>query len=249
MSIPKPIIYAVLTLVILAMIPPALIARDRAVPNARRRIHLVQDMDNQHKFRAQHESPSIMRGTEKIHLFKDHRAMRPVVPGTIARGELRADDHYERGVKDNAWATTFPAQVEVNMALLERGRERFNIYCQPCHGLTGEGDGIIHRRGSTLMLDPNGGGTTWVPPKNIHEEAIRQQPVGQMYNNITNGVRNMAGYGAQIPVHDRWAIVAYVKALQRSRHAEISDVPERIRGGMLSETIDERTPPAEPESP
>lgn len=236
---PKGLIYATLILVLLAMVPPALIARQRAVTFSKPRIHIIQDMDDQIKFKAQNGSP----------LFNDGRAMRPDVEGTVARGELRADDHFDRGVSGGQWATDFPAQIMVNMDLLRRGQERFGIYCQPCHGAAGYGDGIINERAMRLMEAPMfGNGTTWVQPKSVHEAAIREQPVGQTFNSITNGVRNMAGYAAQIPTEDRWAIVAYVKALQRSQHAEPSDltprqrtlIGEEIEGERLIEELQKR---------
>ncbi len=209
---PKVFIYGILIVLCLAVIPPALIAQSRAVNSKKPRIHLIQDMDNQPKFKAQHANP----------LFADGRAMRPPVEGTVARGELREDEHYERGVVNAQWATTFPERVEMSMALMERGRERYTIYCQPCHGAAGYGDGMVNKRAMELVnLGTNG--TTWVAPKSIHEEQIRAQPIGQLYNSIANGVRNMPAYGPQIPVADRWAIVAYVKALQRSQNASERD--------------------------
>ena len=205
---PKSIVYIALLLITAAAVPPALIAQTRAVRSSKPRIHLIQDMDNQPRFEAQHANP----------LFADGRAMRPPVPGTVARGELRADDHFERGIVAGKWATTFPSQVDVSMTLMARGQERFNIYCQPCHGAAGYGDGIVNKKAMELLnLGTNG--TTWVAPKSIHEQQIREQPVGQIFNSITNGVRNMPPYGPQVPVADRWAIVAYVKALQRSQNA------------------------------
>jgi len=205
---PKMIITIALLLLTAAAIPPALIAQARAVRSKKPRIHLIQDMDNQPRFEAQHANA----------LFADGRAMRPPVAGTVARGELRADDHLYRGISGGEWATTFPATIDVTMQLMERGRQRFNIYCQPCHGAAGYGDGIVNKRAMEwLNLGTNG--TTWVAPKSIHEQQIREQPVGQIFNSITNGVRNMPPYGPQIPVADRWAIVAYVKALQRSQNA------------------------------
>ena len=201
-------------LIALGSIPFALAAMARAVPSSHTRIHIIQDMDNQPKFRAQHANP----------LFADGRAMRPLVAGTVARGQLAADDHYNRGVVDNDWATTFPPQVQVNLDLVYRGQDRFNIYCTPCHGYAGYGDGMTNQRAMDLVnLGLNG--TTWVQPKNMHEQLIREQPVGQTFNTITNGVRNMSGYAAQIPTEDRWAIVAYVKALQRSQTADLNDLP------------------------
>lgn len=227
---PKPIIYATLVLLILAMIPPALIARTRAVPNDRRRLHLIQDMDNQGKFRAQQVN----------HMFADDRAMRPPVPGTVARGELDLDDHYNRGIVQGAptatgpavqWATTFPAQAPLTMELMMRGQDRFTIYCRPCHGDSGYGDGIVHKRAMELVLT-GANGTAWVQPKSLHEQAIREQPVGQIFNTITHGIRTMPSYESQIPVADRWAIAAYIKALQRSQHAKPDDVPAALRNNL-----------------
>ncbi|MCH8259594.1 MAG: cytochrome c [Planctomycetes bacterium] len=218
-------------LIALGSIPFALAAMARAVPSSHTRIHIIQDMDNQPKFRAQHANP----------LFADGRAMRPVVAGTVAQGQLEADDHYNRGVVDNDWATTFPPQVQVNLDLVYRGQDRFNIYCTPCHGYAGYGDGMINQRAMDLVnLGLNG--TTWVQPKNMHEQLIREQPVGQTFNTITNGVRNMSGYAAQIPTEDRWAIVAYVKALQRSQAADLNDLPPDQRNDLQVIKLHPETP-------
>ncbi len=208
-------------LIVIGSIPFALAAMARAVPSARTRIHIIQDMDNQPKFRAQHANP----------LFADGRAMRPPVAGTIARGRLEADDHFDRGVVDNGWATTFPPQVQVNLELMYRGQDRFNIYCTPCHGYAGYGDGMVNQRAMELVKVGRNG-TTWVQPKSVHERLIREQPLGQTFNTITNGVRNMSGYAAQIPTEDRWAILAYVKALQRSQAADLNDLPPDQRSDL-----------------
>lgn len=236
--VPKPFIYVAIILLILALVPPALIAWARATPSDVPRIHYIQDMDNQHRLMAQHASPEV----DGLPLFRDGRAMRPVVPGTIARGELRADQHLERGLVGGEPATSFPPSLEIDLAFLERGQERFGIYCAPCHGLSGFGDGIVHERAMQLLVTPSlSKGTSWVAPKSLHEQAIRDQPVGQIYNTITHGVRNMAGYGDQIMVRDRWAIVAYVRALQRSQHARPADV-ESADG--LPIFADDTPPPA-----
>jgi len=208
-------------LISLGSIPFALAAMARAVPSARTKIHIIQDMDNQPKFRAQHANA----------LFADGRAMRPPVAGTVARDRLEADDHYDRGVVDNGWATTFPPQVQVNLDLIRRGQDRFNIYCALCHGYAGYGDGMVNQRAMQLV-NRGVNGTTWVQPKNMHEQLIREQPLGQTFNTITNGVRNMSGYAAQIPTEDRWAIVAYVKALQRSQTADLTDLPPDQRTNL-----------------
>lgn len=210
--LPKPLVYATLILVVLAMIPPALIARSRAVNSELPRIALMQDMGAQHRFNAQQANP----------MFRDGRAMRPQVEGTIARGDLKDDPHYFMGVVGDDWAEDFPSQVQVDRALLERGRERYDIFCAICHGTAGFGDGMVDRRAQELM-ETGALGTVWVPPTNLHDEEIREQPVGQIYNAITNGVRNMPAYDSMIPTQDRWAIVAYVRALQRSQDARPED--------------------------
>ncbi len=226
---PKILIYGTIVVIFLAMIPPAVIAWARAVNSSQPRIHLIQDMDNQPKFRAQHANA----------LFADGRAMRPPITGTVARGGLNEDDHYYRGISNGQWAATFPPQVAVTMDLLQRGRERFNIYCQPCHGLAGYGDGMVNRR-AMLLMNLGVNGTTWVQPKSVHEQQIREQPVGQYFNTISKGVRNMPAYGPQIPVADRWAIVAYVRALQRSQNARPDDAPPGQRVQLQSVTAQMR---------
>ena len=155
---PRVLVHATIIIVLLAMIPPALIASLRATNAKVPRVHFVQDMDNQPRFRAQHANP----------LFLDGRAMRPPVEGTVARDGLEADDSFYRGVYGDEWAATFPLAVRVDMAFLERGRERYGIYCTPCHGAAGYGDGMVNKRAMALMnLGTNG--TTWVQPKIIHE--------------------------------------------------------------------------------
>jgi mono/diheme cytochrome c family protein len=236
---PKAIIYVGLVLVILAMIPPAIIARTRAVPSEKRRIHLIQDMDNQSKFRAQQVNP----------IFADNRAMRPPVHGTVARGELNLDAHYVHGVINQQqgqpqWATAFPSQIKVDMDFMKRGQERFNIYCLPCHGESGDGDGMVHKRAMELVLSGTNG-TTWVQPKSLHEQAIAEQPVGQIFNTITNGIRTMPSYESQIPLDDRWAIVAYVEALQRSQNAKTQDIPAADLEGLRIIELQQTQEPAE----
>jgi mono/diheme cytochrome c family protein len=111
--------------------------------------------------------------------------------------------------------------MKLDQATLERGQQRFNIYCSACHGYAGYGDGAVNQRAMELVSNVNGpvNGTQWVAAKSLHDETTRHQPMGQLFNTITHGIRNMAGYGAQISVADRWAIAAYVKALQFSQDA------------------------------
>ena len=197
----------------LALLPPLLIAWYRSVPKSSPRIHIIQDMDFQPKYKTQAASP----------LFADRRTMRPPVPGTIAAGGLEDDDHFFRGKVGQQWATVFPERTPVTAELMQRGRERFGVYCTPCHGLAGDGRGIVSVR-ALAREEP-----LWVPPSPLDKESVRQQPVGEIFNTISNGVRKMPAYGPQIPVEDRWAIVLYVRALQRSQHAGIDDVPEDLR--------------------
>jgi mono/diheme cytochrome c family protein len=165
-----------------------------------------------------------VRGQKANPLFADGRAMRPPVAGTVARGELREDGWLYRGVVGDDWAAGFP--VEVTASTLSRGRERYEVFCTPCHGMSGYGDGIVAKRAENLQEG------TWVPPSSFHTDLVRTRPVGHLYNSITNGIRNMPAYGSQIPVEDRWAIVAYVRALQRSQNARIEDVPEELRPNL-----------------
>jgi mono/diheme cytochrome c family protein len=211
---PRPLVYTLLVLATLGLVPLALLALDRATPSPRPRLQIVPDMDKQPKFRPQRANP----------LFADGRADRLPAPGTVARGEARTDSLLYAGREDGAWATRLPRPATPE--LLARGRERFGIYCAPCHGQSGYGDGMVAKRAERLQEG------TWTPPASLHTDALRQRPVGQLFNVITNGVRNMPAYGPQIPAADRWAIVAYLRALQRSQAAGLQDVPENEKQAL-----------------
>jgi len=201
-------------------IPLALFARARASYSKEPRVSLIQDMGVQPKYSQQQSSE----------VFADGRADRPQIVGTVARGHLDADDHYYRGYSMETDPKTgkpaakffedFPSQVKVDMVLLQRGRQRFDIYCSACHGLDGYGHGTVNERGLELQLEEHG---AWVQAANLTIDPPKSRPVGHIYNTINNGIRNMPGYGAQIPVEDRWAIVAYVRALQLA-----PNVPNRL---------------------
>ena len=103
-------------------------------------------------------------------------------------GDARDDDHFYQGKEGDAWARTFPSQIALNEATMERGQERFGIYCTPCHGLVGEGDGMVAKRADALAQG------TWIPPTNLTQEYLRQMPVGELFNTISNGIRNMPAY-------------------------------------------------------
>lgn len=210
-KLPRIIVYSLLIAGCLALIPPLVFARMRAVPSPNRPIHIFWDMDFQPKYKTQVPNP----------LFADGRAMRAPVEGTVAQGESYVDTHLYEGVVGGQWATALPASMRMDEATLRRGRQRFDIYCSACHGLAGYGDGPVNQRAMELVSNVNGpvNGTQWVAAKSLHDETTRDQPMGQLFNTITHGIRNMAGYGAQIKVEDRWAIAAYVKALQLSQDA------------------------------
>jgi mono/diheme cytochrome c family protein len=149
--------------------------------------------------------------------FGDERSARPLVAGTVARGHLNDDALLHNGKVGNADATVFP--FAVTQQTMARGRERFDIYCSPCHGRTGQGDGMVVRRGFRR-------------PPTFHQDRLRQAPVGQLFDVITNGFGAMPDYATQIRADDRWAIIAYVRALQLSEHATLADVPADKRGAL-----------------
>ncbi|MBQ71483.1 MAG: quinol:cytochrome C oxidoreductase [Planctomycetaceae bacterium] len=221
---PRLIVFSVMLLLMLALIPPVVAARTRASVSEKRPIHIIQDMDIQAKFKAQSVNP----------LFADQRSMRPEVVGTVARGETLLDTHLENGVVDGAWATTMPSAIELDIDFLDRGQGRYNIYCATCHGWNGMGDGPVNVRVTELMNYSEGppDGTAWTQVRNLHDPGWSEQPIGQIYNTITNGKNSMAGYGSQISIKDRWAIAVYVKALQRSQNATMQDVPTDKRGNL-----------------
>ena len=161
-----------------------------------------QDMHDQPKYRP-------LRGSE---LFDDQRSARPLVAGTVARGSLREDEVYFTGKQGNDFVSQLPASVKLTPELLARGQQQFQIYCTPCHGRTGRGDGMIVQRG-------------FKRPSSYHVYRLRQMPVGYFYDVITNGFGAMADYSAQVPPLDRWAIAAYVRTLQYSQYAPAADVP------------------------
>jgi mono/diheme cytochrome c family protein len=198
-------------LILVGLAPLLLMARARLVRSNLPRVQIDYGMGRQPKFKAQTANP----------LFADNRAMRPPVTGAVARGELRADDAFYRGKADGEWVVRFP--VPVTPQLMRRGQERYDIYCTTCHGMVGYGDGMIAKRADQLQEG------TWVAPSSYHTELVRSRPVGHLFNSITHGIRNMPAYGPQIPFEDRWAIVAYVRALQRSQDARIDDVQPDMR--------------------
>lgn len=149
--------------------------------------------------------------------FPDGRASRPFPVGVIARGHLNDNDTVHTGLANGKFVPDIP--VPVNMALLSRGHERFDIYCAPCHGRIGDGRGMIARRGFMI-------------PSDLNSPRVRQAPPGYIFGVITNGYGAMPDYRDQVPVADRWAIIAYVRALERSRQATLADVPPDHRSDL-----------------
>jgi Cytochrome C oxidase, cbb3-type, subunit III len=151
--------------------------------------------------------------------FDDGRAARPLEEGTVARGQLRNDRHLYTGKEGDKLVDTFP--FAVTLERLARGQERYNIFCSPCHDRVGTGQGMIVRRG-------------YRAPESFHIDRLRQAPAGYFFDVMTNGFGVMSDYAQQVHPEDRWAIVAYIRALQLSQHATLADVPENQRRQLES---------------
>ncbi len=149
--------------------------------------------------------------------FADGRASRTAPTGTVARGWLREDEALYTGKVNGEMVDQYP--FAISAADLARGQQRFNIYCTPCHGRLGDGNGMVVQRGLRQAAS-------------YHQDRLRQEKLGYFYDVITNGFGAMQGYAEQIPVRDRWLIVAYVRTLQLSQHASIDDVPADHRGSL-----------------
>ena len=179
-------------------------------------IHLNPNMDHQKRFEAQEENL----------FFQDGRAMRPLIEGTVARGFLREESGWYKGQENGQDVKKLPSiakdypksdamkrlgykagdALKLDAALLARGQERYNIFCTPCHGYSGDGKGIVTKYSKALI------------PQNLQSQYVREMPVGQIYRSMANGVgANMPAFNSQVDVFDRWAIVAYVRALQLTR--------------------------------
>jgi mono/diheme cytochrome c family protein len=159
-----------------------------------------QDMHNQPKY----------RGLRASMFFADGSSARPLVEGTIARGTLQTDEAFFTGKNGTAMVTELPFPVDA--AVLDRGEERFNIYCTPCHDRTGSGRGMVVQRG-------------YRQPPSFHIDRLRNVEIGHFFDVMTNGFGAMPDYRAQVSPRDRWNIAAYIRALQLSQHAAAADVP------------------------
>lgn len=166
-----------------------------------------QDMHDQPKYIPLRESG----------MFADNRSARPLVEGTVARGDVEGSELLYTGKVDGQAANAFP--FAVTPELMARGQERFNIFCSPCHSRTGNGDGMIVRRGFRA-------------PPSFHIDRLRQAPLGHFFDVITNGFGAMPDYRQQVPVRDRWAIIAYIRALQATTAGSVAQVPPDKRGAI-----------------
>jgi Cytochrome C oxidase, cbb3-type, subunit III len=177
-----------------------------------------QDMQDQPKYKN-------LRGSA---FFTDHSSARPVVEGTVARGQLYADAVFRTGKQNGQPVATLP--MTLSRELLERGRDRYRIYCTPCHGMTGDGRGIVVQRG-------------YRQPPNFNIDRLRASPVGYFFDVQTNGFGAMMDYASQIPAADRWAIAAYVRVLQLSQSATLADVPPEERRTLDNPEAVPKAPP------
>jgi len=176
-----------------------------------------------------HDTPRY-EALEQSDFFADKRAMRPIPEGAVARGMLLDDDVFYTGKQDGELITGLPAQVTLDAALIDRGQNRFNIYCAPCHSQLGDGNGTVVQRG-------------YKRPSSFHDPRLRDAAIGYFYDVITNGFGQMPDYRAQIAPQDRWAIASYIRALQLSQGATVEDVPAEQRGAL-----DGRAPSAAPDA-
>lgn len=164
--------------------------------------------------------------------FADGQSARQVEPGTIAIGQLRINPAFDTGEAEGKLVSYIPLagftpeskaeDREARKTVLARGRQRFNIFCAPCHSQTGEGNGMIVQRGFS-------------PPPSLHLPRLRDVPPGHLFRVITNGYGAMYSYASRISPADRWAIAAYIKALQLSQNAQVADLPESQRSGLEAE--------------
>lgn len=208
--------------VVLTWPPLALIARARVSLKRQPRIHFIQDMDNQVRVSTQQPSS----------VFADGKAMRLPPAGVVAWSAAPTDPHWTQGLVAETdasgrammvFARTLPPRLKIERSLLARGQTMYGVYCAGCHGLDGYGEGPVNQRAVGLATPG------WVPAFSLHEPALLAQADGYLFSAITNGVRTMPAHGSQIQVVDRWAIVAYLRALQRSQNATIADVPAACR--------------------
>jgi mono/diheme cytochrome c family protein len=227
-QMPKWIYAFIAATTVMAMIPLALILKARASKSTQPHWHVIADMDFQPKFKSDNAFAA----------FPDGRANRGEIAGTVSTcspGSQRPCDHDRhvksdtamyQGIEGSEWITGLPRSIEPTAQRLARGKERYDIFCAPCHGFDGKGAGIVPARVQKL-------GGAWAARDLTDVGAgVVTMPNGQLFNTISNGFATMMGYSSQIPVDDRWSIVLYVRALQRSQNATLDDVPADQRGAL-----------------
>ncbi len=170
-------------------------------------LEVFPDMDRQPRLKPQGSSG----------FFLDGRGDRPPVPGTVAFDSFEEDEYYSTGMKNREFGSGFP--IAVTHELMELGREKYNIFCVVCHGETGDGNGITKKHGMTLT-------------PTYHDQVRRDLSEGDIFNTITHGKNNMGPYGYKLRIEERWAVVVYLRALQRARNASIEDVAAHARGEL-----------------
>jgi mono/diheme cytochrome c family protein len=180
-------------------------------PSRKPPIELFPDMDRQPKLRPQTSTSFVG--------WEDGLSSRPFVAGTVARGSHYEENEFTTGRQPGT--TNFVAVLPVRLTetLMQRGRHEFNIYCAPCHGQQGDGKGVTSKLGMAAVA-------------NLHDARIVNLADGDLFNTITHGKNLMGGYAANIDIEDRWAVIAYLRALQRSRLATVDDVPEFARENL-----------------
>ncbi len=243
----------------LALVPFALIARSRAIPAPLPHIAIVQDMVKQPKFTTQTANMMFADGRsmrpridgtlaqEDMALHNesstDPLAMHVVNSPQEIDLHFKDQEQFDQvmlGQQKNIlgkpeFVAQVPAPIEVTRDFLKRGQERFNIYCLPCHGESGHGDGMVQRRVQELRATKPEAIGDWAQPADLTDNDRRSRVVGSLYNTITNGYNHMPRYDKQISVIDRWAIAAYVKALQKSQHTEVDTLPEKDKTEILEQ--------------
>lgn len=164
-----------------------------------------------------HDQPKL-KPYRSSQFFANGSGMRPLPANTVAKGSLREDTHFFTGrLADGSMATELP--MPMTKKLLKRGQDRFTIYCTPCHGQVGDGRGMVVRRG-------------YKQPTSYHDERLRQVPIGYFFDVMTNGFAVMPSYAAQLPPEDRWAIAAYIRALQYSQHVDVTSLTAEQRAAL-----------------
>ncbi len=173
-------------------------------------IHLIGDMDWQQRYQPQGVS----------HIFKDGRANRPEVNGTLPQGQLHEDEAFFYGKENGNFIAKVP--VSLTKRFMEQGKEKFNIFCAPCHDQVGTGHGLVVQRGFPAAADLTG-------------DRVRSMPDGEIFEVISNGIRTMPSHKAQIQPADRWKIISWIRVLERSQRASLQDVPTEMRDRILPE--------------